>query len=128
VIPIPFLIELLYGSKFLEAVDVFRILTGEVFIGGIVWVLAQAFMAVGRPGTLTIMEAISVLLTVPLMLTLIPIYGLEGAGLSLLFTTTFRLLFILVGYPLILKVRPPGLIPTKADWNFLQQAFLHRQG
>lgn len=127
-IPIPVLIEFLYGSEYLEAVAIFRILVIEIIIGGMTWVLTQAFMALGRPGVLTVIEGLSILLTVPLMLLLIPLYGLEGAGLSLLLSTTFRLFVVLASYPLILKVRPPGLIPTKEDWNFLQQAFLHRQG
>jgi O-antigen/teichoic acid export membrane protein len=125
-IPIPFFIQLLYGSKFVEAVAVFRILTGEIVIGGAAWVLAQAFMAVGRPGVLTVVEAISVLVTVPLLLTLIPIYGLEGAGWSLLISTVFRLASLLAAYPLLLKVRPPGLIATRGDLDFLRQVFFHQ--
>ena len=125
-IPIPFLIQLLYGPKFVEAVAVFRILSGEIVIGGAAWVLAQAFMAVGRPGALTVVEAISVLVTVPLLLVLIPLYGLEGAGWSLLISTVFRLVCLLAGYPLLLKVHPPGLIATKKDIDFLRQVFLHQ--
>lgn len=125
-IPIPFLIQLLYGDKFVEAVGVFRILSAEIAIGGAAWVLAQAFMAVGRPGALTVVEAISVLVTVPLLLILIPLYGLEGAGWSLLISTVFRLVCLLAGYPLLLKVRPPGLIATRKDIDFLRQVFLHQ--
>ncbi|OWY66716.1 polysaccharide biosynthesis protein [cyanobacterium TDX16] len=125
-IPIPFLIQLLYGDKFVEAVGVFRILSAEIAIGGAAWVLAQAFMAVGRPGALTVVEAISVLVTVPLLLILIPLYGLEGAGWSLLISTVFRLVCLLAGYPLLLKVRPPSLIATRKDIDFLRQVFLHQ--
>ncbi|PSM47895.1 polysaccharide biosynthesis protein [Chroococcidiopsis sp. CCALA 051] len=125
-IPIPFLIQLLYGDKFVEAVGVFRILSAEIAIGGAAWVLAQAFMAVGRPGALTVVEAISVLVTVPLLLILIPIYGLEGAGWSLLISTIFRLVCLLAGYPLLLKVRPPSLIATRNDIDFLRQVFFHQ--
>ncbi|MBD2306537.1 oligosaccharide flippase family protein [Chroococcidiopsis sp. FACHB-1243] len=125
-IPIPFLIQLLYGDKFVEAVGVFRILSAEITIGGAAWVLAQTFMAVGRPGALTVVEAISVLVTVPLLLILIPIYGLEGAGWSLFISTIFRLVCLLVGYPLLLKVPPPGLIATRKDIDFLRQVFFHQ--
>ncbi|MBE9020213.1 polysaccharide biosynthesis C-terminal domain-containing protein, partial [Chroococcidiopsidales cyanobacterium LEGE 13417] len=125
-IPIPFLIQLLYGDKFVEAVGVFRVLSAEIAIGGAAWVLAQAFMAVGRPGSLTVVEAISVLVTVPLLLILIPIYGLEGAGWSLLISTIFRLVCLPAGYPLLLKVRPPSLIATRNDIDFLRQVFFHQ--
>ena len=125
-IPIPFLIELLYGSEYLEAVAVFRILAAEMVLGGSSWVLAQAFMAVGKPGTLTIIETASILLSVPLMVLLIPTYGLEGAGFALLVTTAFRLFLVLGCYPLVLKVRPPSLVMNRADLDFLRQV-LHLQ-
>jgi enterobacterial common antigen flippase len=125
-IPIPFFIQLLYGPKFVEAVAVFRILSVEMAIAGAAWVLAQAFMAVGRPGVLTVVEAISVLVTVPLLLILIPIYGLEGAGWSLLISTIFRLASLFIAYPLLLKVPPPGLIATREDLDFLRQVFFRQ--
>lgn len=117
----PVLLRLLYGPEYMGAVSVFRILVIEVVLSGITWVLAQAFMALGRPGTLTILQAIGLGLSVPLMLVLIPVYGLEGAGVALLCSTTARLVFVLVSYPVILKVRPPGLLITREDWYFMQQ-------
>jgi O-antigen/teichoic acid export membrane protein len=123
----PVLLRLLYGSEFMGAVPVFRILVIEVVIGGTTWVLAQAFMALGRPGTVSILQGIGLGLSVPLMLLLIPTYGLVGAGLALLGSTTARLIFVLVSYPLFLKVRPPGLIITRKDWYFMQQIFESKQ-
>lgn len=119
----PVLLRLLYGPNYTEAVPVFRILAIEVVIGGLTWVLAQAFMALGRPGTVTLLQGIGLGLSVPLMLVLIPIYGLVGAGLALLCSTTARLIFVLVSYPLFLKVRPPGLLITQEDCRFVQQIF-----
>lgn len=118
---VPFFMQLLYGSEYLAAVTVFRILTIEVVLSGTIWVLAQAFMALGRPGTLTLMQGLGLGLTVPFMLLLIPKYGLEGAGLALLGSTTIRLIFVLMCFPLILNVRPPSLIINREDWDFLQQ-------
>ncbi|WP_250124082.1 oligosaccharide flippase family protein [Chroococcidiopsis sp. CCMEE 29] len=123
IIPVPILLRLLYGAEFLEAVPVFRILIVEEVIGGTAWVLSQAFMALGRPGTVAILQALGLGLSVPLMILFIPAYGLEGAGLALLCSTVLRLVLVLTGYPTILKVRPPGLIMTKEDWRFLQQVF-----
>jgi O-antigen/teichoic acid export membrane protein len=125
-IPIPLLIEFLYGSEYLEAVSIFRILVGEVVLSGTSFVLAQAFMAMGKPGTLTIIESASILLSVPLMILLIPTYGLEGAGLALLISTAFRMLLVLASYPLVLKVRPPSLIFNREDLDFLRQVFFHQ--
>ena len=125
---VPTLLHLLYGSKFIGALPVFRVLAIEVVIGGVTWVLAQAFMALGRPGTVTVMQAIGLGLTVPLMLVMIPAYGLIGAGLALLCSTIIRFIFMLGSYPLILKVRPPNLLITRDDLHFLQQAFQFKRG
>ncbi len=125
---VPFLLHLLYGSKFVGALPVFRILAIEVVIGGTTWVLAQAFMALGRPGNITVMQGIGLGLTVPLMLVMIPTYGLVGAGLALLCSTTIRFIFVLVSYPLILKVRPPSLLITREDVEFMQKAFRLNRG
>lgn len=125
---VPFLLHLLYGSEFIGALPVFRILAIEVVLGGTTWVLAQAFMALGRPGTITIMQAIGLGLTLPLLLILIPRYGLVGAGLAILCSTTIRLIFMLASYPLILKIRPPNLLITREDFNFVLQALQLKRG
>lgn len=119
----PVFLRLLYGSEYVGAVPVFRILLIEVVIGGTTWVLAQTFMALGQPGTVTILQGIGLGLSVPLLVVLIPAYGLEGAGWALLGSTTARLVFVLVSYPLILKIRPPSLLMTREDWHFMLQKF-----
>ncbi len=118
----PPLLQLMYGSEFSEAVNVFRILLIEVLIGGVTLILAHAFLAVDRPEIMSITQGIGLGLSVPLMLILIPTYGIVGAGLSLLFSTMTRLIFVLSGYRLILKVNLPNLVLTKADFNYLKQA------
>lgn len=125
---VPMLLHLLYGSEFIGALPVFRILAIEVVIGGTTWVLAQAFMALGRPGSITIMQGIGLGLTVPLMLVMIPAYGLIGAGLALLCSTITRFIFMLASYPLILKVRPPSLLITREDLDFMLKAFRLNRG
>lgn len=125
---VPTFLQLVYGSQFIGALPVFRILTVEVVIGGSTWVLAQAFMALGRPGTITIMQGIGLGLTVPLLLILIPRYELVGAGLAILCSTIIRFIFMLASYPLILKVRPPSLLITRDDFNFVLQALQLNRG
>jgi O-antigen/teichoic acid export membrane protein len=117
----PVLLQLLYGAKYMGAVPVFRIVLIEEVISGTVWLLAQAFMAVGRPGTVTLLQGLGLGLSVPLMLVFIPAYGLIGAGLALLCSTTARLVFILVSFPLVLKVRPPSLLMTTEDLSSIKQ-------
>lgn len=117
----PMILHLLYGSKYMGAIPVFRILTLEVVLGSATSALAQAFMALGKPGIVTILQSIGLGLSVPLMLILIPTYGLLGAGLALLSSTTARLVFVMVSYKLILKVQIPNLLITREDLYFLQQ-------
>jgi O-antigen/teichoic acid export membrane protein len=121
----PFLLTLLYGPKFQEAEAVLRILILEAVISSTTLVLAQAFMALGRPGIVTMLQAIGVGLSVPLMILLIPHFGLVGAGLALLASAIVRLVCILACFPTILKTAPPNLIITRADWQYFRHKLLH---
>ncbi|MEM9805443.1 MAG: oligosaccharide flippase family protein [Cyanobacteria bacterium P01_D01_bin.56] len=119
----PILLNFLYGEEFLGAVPIFRWLLLEVTLGGTTWVLAQSFMAAGKPGIVTILQGIGVGLSVPLLLLLIPRYGLLGVGYALVISTGIRLLFVLMAYPKVLKQSIPNLILTPADVTFIRQQF-----
>ena len=112
----PYALGLVYGQEYVEAATVFRYLLLEVALGGTAWVLAQAFMALDRPGTVSAMQSVGVGLSVVLMLVLVPRYGLVGASLALLIATTVRLIFIILSFRFILKVRAPGLWPRREDF------------
>lgn len=120
------LLRILYGPEFVESVTLVRILVIEVTVSGAMLVLAQAFMALGRPGMVTVFQASGLVLSVPLLVWLIPVYGLVGAGLALLIATTTRLFLVLLSYPLILKVRPPNLLITREDFYFLKQRIFEK--
>ncbi len=119
-------ISLYAGDKFLRAVPIFQLLSLEIVIRGATLVLAQTFMAVGRPGIVSLLQALGLGLSFPLMSILIPRYGLLGVGLSLICSTSVRLLFIVVCYPLILKIRPPSLLPTLGDLVYLRDAIRNK--
>lgn len=120
----PILLGWFYGTEFLGAVLLLRLLVVEALISSLVWILAQAFMALGRPGTATLLQGLGLGISVPIMLLLIPVYGLEGIGFALLLSTTVRLFFVLINFPLSLKVNPPSLIVTQEDWHFLKRELL----
>jgi O-antigen/teichoic acid export membrane protein len=113
----PWALEFLYGPEFLSAVPVFRLLVAQAILGGATWVLAQAFMASNKPGTVSIMQAIGVGLTVPLLVVLVPRYGLVGAGLAMLLSTAARFAFVLMNFPMTLGVSPPRLRPRWSDFT-----------
>ena len=105
----PWALGLIYGEEFLGAGVVFRFLLVDAVFGGCAWVLAHAFLAVGRPEIVTVLQGIGVGLAVVLVLVLVPRYGLEGVGVALMISSAVRLIFVVLSFPLILKVRPPRL-------------------
>jgi O-antigen/teichoic acid export membrane protein len=122
----PFFLTLLYGEDFAPATAVFRILLVEVLISGTTWMLAKSFMAAGRPGVVTVLQGIGLGITVPMMLLLIPRYGLIGAGLALLISTSVRFVLVLVSYPLVLKIAPPNLLITLDDVQYIRRSIAKR--
>ena len=91
-----------------------------LIIGSTTWVLGQAFMALGQPGRVSMLQGVGLLISFPLMLVLIPRYGLLGAGLALLGSTTVRFIFILMNYPLTLEVPVPGFLITSEDVKWVK--------
>jgi O-antigen/teichoic acid export membrane protein len=111
----PWALSMVYGREFLDAIHVFRLLLFVMVLRSVTYVLAQTFMAVGRPGLVTIPQIAGLALSVPLLLVLVPRYGLEGVGLALLISATVRFVIVLASFPLILKLRVPRLFLTSAD-------------
>lgn len=122
----PYIITILYGAEYLPGNTVLRILLIEVVFTSLVELLAQPFMALGRPGIVTLLQMSGVILNIPLLLILIPIFGLEGVAISLLIATSLRLLFIIICYPLILKVYPPNIIFSKEDLVFIKKKIIFK--
>jgi O-antigen/teichoic acid export membrane protein len=115
----PLALRWCYGPAFLAATVVVRILVLQAVLDGATTILAQAFMALGRPETVTTVQAAGLSIMVILLLLLIPRYGLIGAGMSLLLSALCRLTLMLLSYPLILKTRPPSLLVSRADFQAL---------
>jgi O-antigen/teichoic acid export membrane protein len=117
----PALLRILYGSEYVAAAGALRILVVEVVLSGATFVLAQAFMALDRPGVVTVLQALGLSLCIPLMLLLIPRFGIYGAALSLLASTIARLVFVYAAFRIFLKTKPPKVIPAGPDirllWN-----------
>ena len=111
----PWVLGLLYGQEYLGAVRVFRILLLYIVLYGATAVLAQALMALNRPGTVAILHALGLGLALPLLLVLVPRYGLVGAGLALLISTAVRFVAVIISFPLLLKVPIPRFRPTHSD-------------
>ncbi|MBD5654923.1 MAG: oligosaccharide flippase family protein, partial [Candidatus Eremiobacteraeota bacterium] len=122
---LPYLIPLMYGHGFSGAIGVAQLLTLEALIGGLVYVLSQTFMALGRPALVTLLQGIGLAVAVPSMLVLLPRYGLLGAALGLLLSTCVRFALVLLSFPAILKIRVPNLVLTSDDVRAFARALRH---
>jgi O-antigen/teichoic acid export membrane protein len=118
----PLLLRVFYGREYARSIGCLRLLLLEVTISGCVFVLAQAFMALGRPGVVTFLQAIGLSLSLPIMLWLIPRWGITGAAVALLGSTCARFIFIYTSFPLIMKVEAPSLLPRREDFQILLDA------
>jgi O-antigen/teichoic acid export membrane protein len=125
-IVLPFLIPLFYGGAFARGIVVAQVLTLEAVLSGLVSVLTQAFMALGKPGIVTILQAVGLAAVLPLMVVLLPHFGLIGAALALVLSTVLRLVLVLVAFPGILKAPMPGFIPMREDFARLRGALSNR--
>jgi O-antigen/teichoic acid export membrane protein len=125
----PTLLRVVYGAEYVAAAGALRILVLEAILSGITFVLAQAFMALNRPGVVTVLQGIGLSLSIPMMLWLIPRYGIYGAAVSLLASTSVRLIFVCAGFRLFLKTSRPRLLPVWRDIHSLLGAcqFLVRE-
>ncbi len=119
-------LSLLYGSEYRGAALVLRILVTEVVLTGATLVLGQAFMALSRPGIVTALQVTGLLLVVPLMVILVPRYGIVGAGIALLLSTTARFVFVLASFRLFLKIPIPALLPNRDDLRYIARAVFRK--
>ena len=115
----PWLLKIFYGREYIHSVGAFRTLLLEVTISGCAFLLSQAFMALGRPGLVTILQALGLALSIPLMLWLIPLWGVLGAATALTLSTGARAILIYISFPIFLRTRPPSLLPRSADFTIL---------
>lgn len=118
----PLLLRLLYGREYVSAVGALRILVLEAVLSGVTFVLAQAFMALNRPGVVTALQALGLSLSIPMMLWLIPRFGIYGAAIALLTSTCARVLFVFLGFRIFLKLPAPRLLPIRRDFEMLSGA------
>jgi O-antigen/teichoic acid export membrane protein len=118
----PLLLGLLYGPEFRAASPILPILGAEVVIGTTYFVLTRAFMAAGRPGTISLTEGLGVAIAAGMMVLLIPRYGIAGAAWSLLASAGCRFATLLVCFPAVLHTPPPRLVLTRKDLQLIRQA------
>lgn len=116
---LPFLLPGVYGHDFVASVAVSQVLAIEAVFAAAASTHTQAFMATNRPAMATLFQIGGLATAIPMMLLLIPRFGLVGAALALLTSTILRLTLALISYPVLLKAPIPNLIITAADLRYL---------
>jgi O-antigen/teichoic acid export membrane protein len=104
----PFLLHLVYGEKFASACTPLRILLGASLFFNAARIVYQAYNASGRPGVVTMIEALATFAGLVLTLLLVPSLGTAGAAWALLFSGAIRLACALGAMPSVLCVTMPG--------------------
>ena len=109
-----------YGSAYMrDGTIVFRIILLEAVFGGATQIVAQAFMAAGRPGVVTVVQTAGVGIGLALMPFLILKFGVAGAAAALLISALVRFTLTLFCFRAILDVPPLSLIPKRSDLSFV---------
>lgn len=116
----PQLLNLFYGKEYRSAASILRILVAEVVLSGATLVLSQAFMALSRPGVVTFLHVIGLALTVPFMLLLVPRWGTMGAATALFLSTLVRFFFVLLSFPVFLRMRAPRIFVKFSDLKLVR--------
>jgi O-antigen/teichoic acid export membrane protein len=125
---LPFLLPLLYGRAFFESIHVAQVLLVDTALLDTGGILMQAFLSTGRPGIVTLMQGTALATAVPLLVVLVPRFGVLGAALALLGSTIVRLAFLLTCYPVVLHEPPPRLVMTYEDVRLLLSRMRVRAG
>lgn len=110
------LLRFVYGAAFVRALPVFRLLLIEALLTCAFTILLQPFLALERPGVVSLLQGIGLALSLALLLLLIPLFGLPGAGLALLLAGACRLLLAWWSYSFFLQTKPPRLLFAPGDF------------
>lgn len=88
-------------------------------MSGATQVLAQAYLALERPGTVTAIQALGVGIGLLMMPGMIKEFGGPGAPLALLVSSIIRFAVTLLSFRLLLKTAPPRIWPTREDLHLV---------
>jgi O-antigen/teichoic acid export membrane protein len=106
----PALLALIYGSDFAQAAFAFRLLVVEAALSSIVQVMSQAFMALNRPGLVTLQYGSGAIVATPLLFALTPRWGVEGAAAALLMASAVRLACVYWCFSGAMKMHAPDVV------------------
>jgi O-antigen/teichoic acid export membrane protein len=114
-------LRLLYGREYAIATGLLKILILEAILSGCITVMSQTFMAIGRPGTVTLLQSAGLATAIPLVAFLVPRFGSEGAGFALVISALIRGFLLWLSYRKLLP--DPGAPMYRQMWTETQHVF-----
>lgn len=121
------LLHLVYGSAFVGAVPVFRVLLLAASLSCLCALLAQAFLASGAPAAPSKAQAAAFACSAAGMFALAPAYGALGAAAALAAGDLVRLALLLVGLRRV-GIAPPSPWPRRSDLEPIARRLRARRG
>jgi O-antigen/teichoic acid export membrane protein len=118
----PMFLATLFGTEFLPAAPVFRLMVIATIVGGTADITSQAFLATGKPGIVSILRSAELLMLLALLIYVVPEFGLMGAAWAIFATVCARFLSIMICYPFVLGKPPPRLYLSRSDIRRLRSA------
>jgi O-antigen/teichoic acid export membrane protein len=109
------LLRWLYGAAFTVGHWALIGLIVEAVIAGVANILTQPYLALNRPGVITVIQATSLPVLALAMWLLVPNWGINGAAAGLLVSTAYRASATYLAYRYLLKVPAPRLWPDLAQ-------------
>jgi len=118
----PFVVPIVYGLDFKEAIPAACILTLAGFVSNLNSIIEESFRGIGMPKWPMVAEIMGLVCTVSLLLLLLPRYGLVGAAIASLGSYTFVFLFFLVLLNRVMGLSlVSSVIPTWRDVKILRE-------
>jgi len=109
-----------YGTEFTAASRLFHLLIVEASLGVLAQVTVQLYLARDRPGVVSTIQAVTLAVSLALLLTLVPRFGASGAASALLGAGAVRWLLLLGGVRAVLKLPLPRLFLNGEDWRYVR--------
>ncbi|CAM3269044.1 oligosaccharide flippase family protein [Paenibacillus lupini] len=123
----PYVMLLLYGASYKEAIPIFRVLIVQAAIASATWTLAQGFMATNRPGRVTMLKVLSLLMNAALINVLTPHMGIIGAAYSLLISAVVNFLLIIWLYYFEMRISWSSILFQADDWSWVKRQLLGKK-
>jgi enterobacterial common antigen flippase len=105
------LLRWLYGAAFTAGQWALDGLIVEAVISSVTNVITQPYLALNRPGVITVIQATSLPVLALAMWLLVPRWGINGAAVGLLVSTAYRASATYLAYRLMLRMPAPRLWP-----------------